>query len=371
MRIGIGMQIKEGPWGGGNRVAASLAEYCRMCGDDVVFDLNDSALDLVLLWDPIEGNTNAPFRHPEILAYLLKRNPRAIVVHRINDSDAPRGTSHINQQIMEGNLCADHTVFISRWLQQYFREHGLRPLESSVIYNGADRMIFNALNHKPWNPGEVCRIVTHHWGPNRNKGFDIYERLDHLLSEGRFGNRIEFTFVGNLAPGVRFRNANHIPPLNGRDLSESLQKHHLYLTAALHESAGMHHIEAAMCGLPILYRESGALPEYCDGFGISFTPEDFETKLEEILASLPSLQERIFRYPHDAETMCRNYRDLFLRLLSDRERIIAHRAGRASELEALSAAWQRRRLWRKVLKTGRRLLGGPLNSLRRLGRIHT
>ena len=32
----------------------------------------------------------------------------------------------------------------------------------------------------------------------------------------------------------------------------------------------MHHIEGALCGLPILFRNSGSLPEYCKKYGVSF-----------------------------------------------------------------------------------------------------
>ena len=31
-----------------------------------------------------------------------------------------------------------------------------------------------------------------------------------------------------------------------------------------------HHMEGALCGLPILYKDSGAASEYCNDFGISF-----------------------------------------------------------------------------------------------------
>ena len=51
---------------------------------------------------------------------------------------------------------------------------------------------------------------------------------------------------------------------------ELLSKNHVYLTASINEPAGMHHIEGALSGLPIIYRNSGAIPEYCSDFGVSF-----------------------------------------------------------------------------------------------------
>ena len=40
----------------------------------------------------------------------------------------------------------------------------------------------------------------------------------------------------------------------------------------------VYHIEAAQCGLPILYLESGGITEYCEGYGLSFTEDNLEEK---------------------------------------------------------------------------------------------
>ena len=75
-------------------------------------------------------------------------------------------------------------------------------------------------------------------------------------------------------------NSNHIEPLSGLDLAKKLKKSHLYLTASRNEPSGNHHIEAAQCGLPILYLNSGGIPEFCKGFGMSFEKSEFFHKLE-------------------------------------------------------------------------------------------
>ena len=41
----------------------------------------------------------------------------------------------------------------------------------------------------------------------------------------------------------------------------------------------MHHIEGALSGLPLIYRKSGALPEYCKGYGLQFINDDFIEKI--------------------------------------------------------------------------------------------
>src|SRR3546814_3442018 len=72
-------------------------------------------------------------------------------------------------------------------------------------------------------------------------------------------------------------------PLDGVALADALRSQHVYVTASLNEPGSNHQNEGALCGLPVLYRESGALPEYCAGFGVAFTTETFEEGLETML----------------------------------------------------------------------------------------
>ena len=60
-----------------------------------------------------------------------------------------------------------------------------------------------------------------------------------------------------------------------------MKKHHGYITASINEPGGNHQNEGALCGLPLLYSNSGCLPEYCDGYGIKFSKSNFENKLIE------------------------------------------------------------------------------------------
>ena len=99
-----------------------------------------------------------------------------------------------------------------------------------------------------------------------------------MLEQDYWKNKIEFTYIGNTSDDYDLNNTNIIPPLAGKDLAQELKNHHVYVTASINEPSGNHHIEAAQCGLPILYLNSGGIPEYCDGYGVSFT-NDFEKKL--------------------------------------------------------------------------------------------
>ena len=55
----------------------------------------------------------------------------------------------------------------------------------------------------------------------------------------------------------------------------------------------MHHIEGILCGLPIIYRESGALPEYCKKYGISFKNEKFLPALKKCFLNMISIKKSL------------------------------------------------------------------------------
>ncbi len=323
MKIAIGHTIQHGPFGGGNRFVVSLSNALRTAGHSVRYDLNDRALDLILLTDPRSRSPNVSFAAGAVLRYLAKRNHNAIVVHRINECDERKHTKSMNWRLRTANYAADLTVFIASWLRDlpvWRREN-----DATVILNGADAELFHPNGHVPWDGTGPLRLVTHHWGANRMKGLDIYERLDDMMSIPKWRDRLTFTYIGNLPSGTRFANASHVAPLNGKALADELRRHHAYVTASRNEPAGMHHIEGALCGLPLLYSESGALPEYCTGFGVGFTPDTFETALQELLADYPGLHAAMASYNNTADRMCAQYITRFEDLLARRDKIVAAR----------------------------------------------
>lgn len=323
MKVSLGYHVQDGPWGGGNQFARSLAEALRVEGHVVCFDLRDEDIDLIVLTDPRARSPSVSFGAGAILRYLL-RNPRAMVVHRINECDERKMTSHMNALLQRANYCADHTVFIASWLQDL--SVWRRETPASVILNGADDDIFNSAAYRRWNGQEPLRLVTHHWGGNWMKGFDIYQALDQMLAETEWRGRIEFTYVGNVPEGTPLPHTRYVAPLNGEALARELSAHHVYLTGSVNEPAGMHHIEGALCGLPLLYRNSGALPEYCSEYGIGFDDvEGFRGALERMMSEYYLHREALKSYRNTGQRMCEGYLSLFDELLARRETIVANR----------------------------------------------
>lgn len=325
MKLAIGHRIHEGPWGGGNRFAQSLAQAMDKAGHKVVFDLNDIDIDIILLTDPRPRSPSVSFSAGAILRYLIFKNKNALVVHRINECDERKGTRHMNLALVRANWCADFTVFVGSWLKdlQIWKENLRTP--HSTILNGADPSVFNSSGLIPWSGDGPLRLVTHHWGGNWMKGFDIYQKIDQMLVTPEWRGKLTFTYIGNLPKGFKFQNTCYVPPLNGSELAEELKKHHAYVTASINEPGGNHQNEAGACGLPLLYRESGCLPEYCDGFGISFHEKNFDIKLNELYINYEKLIQIMKTWPHLSPNTCKQYLQLFENLLLNKQKIILKR----------------------------------------------
>ena len=73
---------------------------------------------------------------------------------------------------------------------------------------------------------------------------------------------------------MKFKNINHLKPLFDKKLGDALRDNHAYITASLNEPGGNHQNEGINCGLPVLYRNSGCMREYCEGFGIEFNQDN-------------------------------------------------------------------------------------------------
>lgn len=315
MKISIGSKIVEGPWGGGNLFVKNLSHYLIKKGHDVIYDLAESDIDLILLTDPrSRKESSSTFNHLDILKYKKFVNKNVVVLQRINECDERKNTDFINEFYLNASNCADHVVFVSSWLRDIYVNLGMNKSKTSVILAGANKEIFNSNQSNYWNKNEKIKLVTHHWSNHKNKGFDVYQYIDKLLNNEVWKKKLEFTYIGNFNENYKFKNTKILPPLAGLELASELKSHHIYVTASINEPSGNHHIEAAQCGLPILYIESGGIPEYCKGYGVSFN-ENFHSKLEEIIDNYDDLKIKLKSYTLNSDLMCNDFYQLFISLI--------------------------------------------------------
>jgi hypothetical protein len=320
MKISIGSKIVQGPWGGGNLFAINISNYLKDRGHEVFYDLSDPNLDLILLTDPrSRAESSSTFNHIEIERYKKLVNPNVAVVQRINECDERKNTENINQFYLDASKVADHVVFVSSWLRNIYTNIGMKYNKTSVILAGANNKIFNNFESSRWDESSKIKIVTHHWSSHKNKGFETYKQIDEMIATSEWKDKISFTYIGNLNKDYSFNNSEVIEPLGGLELSKEIKKHHVYVTASINEPSGNHHIEAAQCGLPILFAESGGIPEYCKEYGIGFR-NNFEEKLIEIIDSYEYFYKKLKNYPFNSEKMCDEFFTIFEKVIEDKNK---------------------------------------------------
>ncbi len=261
MKIFFNEALRYEPWGGGSKFLSEQTEFLRARGYDVIFSLEKS-IDLIFI------QANSYWKYDERIEPIFKfkkRNPHVKVLHRINECDKRKNTKRIDKLVIKLNNLADETIFISNWLAEYYIKKGFdKPY--NVIYNGCNPNYFFPDINKQL--GNKINLVTHHWSNNWMKGFDIYIELDKYLANRQ---DISFTYIGNYYNNYIPKNTKIKPPLYGLKLGDELRKYDIYLTASRWEPCGMHHIEGARCGLPILYhREGGGINESCQHYGIEY-----------------------------------------------------------------------------------------------------
>lgn len=296
----------------------------------------------MLVVDPRARNPASTFTAASIARYRATTNADALVVHRINECDERKGTRGMNKLLKRANYLADHTVFVGTWLSDLDLWQNGDEACWSTIHNGADTAIFNSEGWQPWSGEGPLRLVTHHWGGNWMKGFDVYKKIDEMLGHQPWAERIAFTYIGNLPDGFSFQRARHVQPLDGHALADELRRHHVYLTASINEPGGNHQNEGALCGLPLLYRESGCMPEYCRGFGLSFdSPDDFVDALGvyQIHRGYIEIASQMPDYPHTADRTTAAYIDLFERLVEKRLALLQSRKHRRNIARTAAALW--------------------------------
>ena len=323
MIISIQSKVIDGPWGGGNLFVQNLVNYLTSNGLKVINDLYNPKIDLILMTDPLKQSISTNFSFKQISYYKKYINPNVKIVHRVNECDERKNTNNVNKEIIHCNSIADSTIFVSNWLMNLYENIGLHN-NNIVIKSGSNRDIFNNLNKPNWDRSSNIKIVTHHWGTNESKGFEIYKYLDELIYKNKIQN-IDFTYIGNLPKNIIFKNTIHIEPIQGKTLAQELKKHHIYLTASINEPSGNHHIEGAQCGLPLLFINSGGIVEYCNNYGIQFLgTEDFESSLNELIRDYDIYFEKVSRYPNNSNQMCFEYLNEFISVL-DSEKSINHK----------------------------------------------
>jgi len=258
----------DGPWGGGNLLVRAFCDNMSNLGHNIFHDFSKES-DIIMLQDPRPGNTGISIN--DALKYKHE-NPDVKIIQRINECDARKNTTGVDQMLQECSKLIDATIFVSEWMKNYHLEKGWQCKLNTVIHNGVDLEHFKE-NKKNRN-GKV-NIVTHHWSDNIMKGFDIYEKLDEFV---KHNDEYTFTYIGRHRN--TFKNTNIVQPLFGQDLGKELSKYDVYVSASRFDPGPNHILESIACNLPTyVHKDGGGCIEFS---GDDHVFDDYDA-LEKIL----------------------------------------------------------------------------------------
>jgi len=317
-RVAINMRPARGSWGGGSEFVRQLARFLRARAYTVRFDLRGQP-DCIVMADPRVGGL-VTFGPDEIEAYKGTHSS-AFCLHRVNENDRRKGTTHVDDLLARANRVADHTVFVSGWLRDYHAERWFdRRRPHDVITNGADPAVFHPVGGEPLDARGDMRVVTHHWSDNWNKGFKVYQDVDRMIADGALPGT-ELWVIGRWPKEIRWRAARAVAPAHGARLAALLRRCHVYLTASVWEPGAMHFIEGLQCGLPVVFHEDGGgNVEVARPFGVAFR-DDVRGALEAARARYATLREAVLVGAPSGDAMALAYARLIQR------GIMRHRGG--------------------------------------------
>lgn len=312
--VAISMRPTRSPWGGSSPFVWQLHRILQRRGYDVIYHLRRKP-DLVFIIDPRADHPAKRFTLKDLVPFR-KAHPEVPIVHRINECDQRKGTDFMDELLRQTNALSDYTIFIAEWLRDYFVERWFDANKPhSCIYNGADPSIYHPIGYRLPREGEPIRIVTHHWSDNPMKGFDVYEKIDHLIADGALKG-FEQWVIGRWPKTIQWKSSRLIRPMTGRPLAEHLRQCHFYVTASRWEPCGMHHVEGAQCGLPLLYHEDGGgIVEAGMKYGLGFRDNVVE-RIHEMAARLPELRDKLLNAMPSGERMALDYADVIQKLIA-------------------------------------------------------
>ena len=301
MNLLINRKPVEGPWGGGNLFVKAFHRYMTSC-DHSVHEALSGDLDFIVVQDPRPAAGQINF--DDIIAFK-QQHPKVKIVHRVNECDARKATTGVDDFLRRCSNYTDHTIFVSNWMQAYHVERGWNCKSHSVLYNGVNLEHFKSV---PKIANGKTNIVTHHWSDNPLKGADVYEFLDNFVGKNP---NFTFTYIGRTKQ--QFKNATVIPPLSGADLGACLARYDVYISGTRFDPGPNHIIESLACELPTFtFSEGGGA---CEFVGKKHIFHD-ATSLVSALQNYKSVGANVGLQPHSWETCMKNLANTLQRVRS-------------------------------------------------------
>ena len=98
-----------------------------------------------------------------------------------------------------------------------------------------------------------------------------------------------------------------------------------------------------------MFINSGGIPEYANGYGVVFDNSNFISQLNEIVNNYSLYSENVKKYPFNANSMSKEYLNLFLNMMENKNKYIKNRRSMEENLsEKLIYNFKRRKIKKSI-----------------------
>jgi glycosyltransferase involved in cell wall biosynthesis len=278
-RICIPIQFQ--PHGGGFYFLNAFRDHLERDGNQVTNDVS-SRYDILFTnhWMTSVSNISRAIRH----------NPDVRIVQRIDGSAQDYGRhDDADERQASVNRLADLTIFQSNYARYATREKfQVIHQDGPIIYNPVDLSIFNPKGTRRNLTGNY-RVASVSWSTNALKG------AMQIYATAHANPTVHFYLCGNFPGAPNLMNIHNLGVLGRNDLAEVLRSCDVLLTYSQNEACPNHVLEALASGLPILYKDSGAMSELIDECGLAVDVKSFATQLNNIFPEKNNLSENARR----------------------------------------------------------------------------
>jgi glycosyltransferase involved in cell wall biosynthesis len=217
---------------------------------------------------------------PYATVYEAKRShPAARVAHRLDGAAVDYGSSPASDRVQARvNLLADVSIFQSRYSRHSTRDKfKVIARDGPIIYNPVDIGLFRPDGPRIELPDGVPRVACASWSTNRGKGT---WRIDRL-AEAHPG--VCFVLCGRFDAVEPRPNVVRLGHLGRAQMADALRSCDVFLNLSEHDPCPNVVIEALASGLPVLFADSGGVPELVGDCGLPVTAETFAAALQLVL----------------------------------------------------------------------------------------
>jgi glycosyltransferase involved in cell wall biosynthesis len=222
---------------------------------------------------------------PAVVRRQKRRRPALRVVHRIDGSAVDYGRPPAADRIQARvNLFADLTIFQSRYSRHSTREK-FRVIvhDGPLIYNPVDVECFAPAGPRLDLPANGPRVACASWSVNPRKGA---ADIDALAEAHR---SVTFVLCGRFDAVATRPNVVRLGHLGREAMARALRSCDVFLNLSENESCPNVVLEALASGLPVLFRDSGGVPELVADCGCAVDRSTFAAMLQDVLSRREAL----------------------------------------------------------------------------------